>query len=265
MDGLRHDLHSAIRSLIKARGFTAVALLVFSLGIGINIALYSVVSALFLRPLPVSSPEELVYIYMFQRNSLPVVDDAAFRALKLHDGIFAGLTAHSRSARQITVNEETETRLGESVLANYFDLLGARPMLGRTFLPGEDAESSGEGTIVISHRLWTRTFKGDERILGRRLDLCCFYPAVTPGATASSASSRRRFTVVGVMGPGFHGVSDPWTPSDFWTTADLKNAWVIGRRHPHGTLPQVEQTVRIQGDQLIAELKKGQEGLSSKR
>ena len=254
MDALWYDIRSGLRSLRKARGFTGLALLVFALGIGVNTTLFSVVSALFLRPLAVKAPEELVYVYMVQRSTREWIEPDVVRALRLHDETFAGFTLHGSISKYLTTTGATELRPGEAVQANYFELLGVSPMLGRTFLPGEDAQTDAQGSIVISHGLWTRTFQSDANILGRQVELCCFYPE------RSATPIRRAFQIVGVMPPEFRGISDPWTPSEYWIATALEGGALIARRHSHVTLRQAQETVKIQGEHLVAALKKDARG-----
>src|SRR5687767_12802454 len=135
MDALTHDVRSALRSLTKARGFAAVAILVFALGIGINTALFSIVNAVFFRPLPVEKPEELVYLYEFMNDgrAMSAISELADRTLEqfgARKDIFVEITGHGSFSTQITTGGETAMARGEMVLANYFDVLGLAPLLG---------------------------------------------------------------------------------------------------------------------------------------
>lgn len=253
MDALRHDLRSAVRALIAARGFTTVAVAIFALGIGINTALFSIVHALFLRPLPVSAPDEIVYVYQFTHGSgsFPMLDRNQHRVFREHREVFAGLTSHVPMSTRVTLRDETETRTGEGVLANYFDVLGVRAVAGRTFLPQDD-DPAADPVIVISHRLWMRGFDGNEHAIGTKLRVCCF---PVPG---SGSPAGKDFTIVGVMGPEFHGVTDSWTRSDYWLALNEANyggGFAVGRRRSDVTLAQVQEAVRVQGERLVDDMR----------
>lgn len=253
MDAFWHDLRSGVRSLTKARGFTAVAVLVFALGIGINTALFSIVGAVFYRPLPVEAPEQLVYIYQFVRNSLPFLDHRAVNAFTDRTDTFAGVTAHSPGQMRLTINGETVRLNGEGVLANYFDVLGAKPARGRTFVASEGDGSNTQPAMVISDRLWARRFDRDPGILGRTVRMCC---RADPESRAAPVEAE--FTIIGVMPAGFKGVSDPWTPSDYWVTIPghrYSAPSAIARRHPSVTLRQAQEVISVLGGNLLADLR----------
>src|SRR5688572_20019267 len=203
------DIRYSIRSLAKHPAFTAVAALVLALGFGINTALFSIVYSVFFKPLPVHAPHELVYLYWVVGTSnrrpsvMPFRDYEFFRD---HSGAFRAMTAHWGVGIRMTADEQTDSLRGEWVLANYFDVLGVRPVLGRTFRPEEDQVSNTGLAIVISHELWKRRFGSDPGIIGKQVRINAW------------ESHDRMFTVIGVTGPEFKGVSDPWTPSQFWVT-----------------------------------------------
>jgi predicted permease len=222
MDAFWLDVRSAIRSLTKARGFTAVAVLVFALGIGINTALFSLTNALFFRDLPVERPDELVHIYDVNRYGrlTPAPERAAFEFFRDHGEVFASVTAHWPITLRLTVDEQTELTGGEYVESNYFDVLGVRAQRGRTFQPPDDAPS-GATPMIISARLWERRFDADPGIIGRRVRLCC-----RPALTNSAIDPQDELEIVGVMPPGFAGLAGPLSASDFWVPA----AWTGGDR-----------------------------------
>jgi putative ABC transport system permease protein len=242
-----NDFRYAVRTLTTARGFTLVAVSVLALGIGLNTALYSIVYSVFFRPLPVHEPDRLVYVYwMFGRSQQ--IGPIAFRHVDFfrdHDEPFADVTAHVAGAARFTADGETEQIRGEKVLANYFDLLGVKPTLGRAFTTADDSPGDGDGAIVIAHSLWMRRFGGDPGVLGTKIRL-------------NDWSSERHFTIVGVMGEGFKGVTGPWTPSQYWVTFGQSiddprrfSANAIGRVKPGITLGQAQAIVETRGAQLL--------------
>jgi len=204
-----HDLRYSVRILGKHPVFTAVATAVLAVGLGINTALFSIVYAVFYKPLPVHAPSELAYLYWItgkvnrRPTAMPQPD---YEFLRDHMTTLAAVTAHWGVTQRVTVGDQTELARGEWVFANYFDVLGMRPIVGRAFRPEDDDVSRTDFAIVLSHDLWMRRFGGDPNVIGRQVRIHRWN------------DGDRIFTVVGVMGPGFAGVSDPWTPTEFWTT-----------------------------------------------
>jgi len=197
-DLLRQDLRLAFRSLRRSPGFTAVALLTAALGIGANTALFSVVDAVLLRPLPYPQPQRLVRLWS--------VDESGSRGgVSLHDledwrhGVpgLAHLAAWNVGNATLSGEDGAERVRQALVGRDFFAVLGRRPVLGRTFTAAEEAPGGG-GAAVISHRLWMRRLDGDPGALGRVLRL-----------------DGRPVTVVGVLAADFafpdDGV-DLWTP-----------------------------------------------------
>ncbi len=171
MTGLARDLRYAARSLARTPGFSLAAILVLALGIGANVAIWSVTRAVLLRPLPFREPETLAWIWATRVDrdrafySIPNFLDtraasAGFREL-------AGFTPWSPTLAGETKTDEPERLTAIRVTGNAFDLLGAPTQLGRNIAP-EDTESR---VVAMSHGLWTRRFGGDPSILGRRLRL----------------------------------------------------------------------------------------------
>src|SRR5438477_88430 len=158
------DLRHGVRTLVKNPGFACVAGLVLALGIGLNTAIFSVVHAMLLKPLPVASPAELVYLYQVlprQPDRPTVIADRHVDFFKAHADVFTDVTSHWGVSYLLRADDETDSVNVEWVLANYFDVLGVKPMLGRTLLPGEDDVSNPERAAVISHALWKRRFHAD--------------------------------------------------------------------------------------------------------
>jgi predicted permease len=197
------DLRYALRRMRRSPGFTVVSVVVLALGIGVNTALFSIVNTLFLKPLPVRAPEELVYIYSGQPNGqlAPTMSRDLFDFFEQHAADLVELTGHGPAGAALTAGGEAERVSGELVRSSYFDLLGVKPILGRGLGPAEDDASNPEPAIVISYELWQRRFQADAAIVGRRVEV-----------------ERQPFTIVGVMEPGFRGLSDFWTPSQFWAS-----------------------------------------------
>src|SRR5687768_3548408 len=185
---LWHDLRYAARMLINKPGFSAVAVITLSLRIGANTAIFSVVDAVLLRPLPFPKPEQIVLVRddLVGRQAQNVglsVDE--LKDLQERSGVFEQLSAVWPVDANLTGSDRPERIELLAVSPNYFSLLGAAPQLGRVFGPEDNAQGFAEG-VVISDGLWRRVFGADPGILGRKV-----------------RADNDLYTVVGVMPPGF--------------------------------------------------------------
>ncbi len=188
---LRHDLSFAIRMLLKNPMFTAAAVLTLALGIGLNAAVFSAVNAMLFRPLPgVVNDGELVHLYRdwpgmsWGSNSIPHYQDIRDR-VEAFDGQVLAWTFAPVSLSADGVNERI---MANMVSANYFDVLGAAPILGRGFLPNEANDPGAHRVIVLGHSFWQGRFGGDPSVVGRTVTL-----------------NGQSWMVVGVAKEGFKG------------------------------------------------------------
>ncbi len=188
---LIQDLRYAWRTLLKIPGFTAVAVLTLALGIGANTAVFSVLDAVVLRPLPYPQPDKLVSVQcrnprtgLSQNLSYPDFFD--FRG---QNHVFEHLVTYRDDHFTLTGFGQPRQLNGELVTWNLFGLLGIQPALGRGFLPSEEA--AGTHVAVLSHELWQRQFGGDRGIVGRNISGC--NPAPAGHALRSAARGSRRF------------------------------------------------------------------------
>jgi putative ABC transport system permease protein len=218
MRTLFQDLKFGLRMLAKNPGFTAVAVLTLALGIGANTAVFSVVNAVLLKPLPYAEPDRLVAVESLwmrggpRLNALSYPDFFDFRA---QNHVFEHLVT-SRDTNLALTGVGTPVQLdGEMVTWDLFPTLGIQPALGRGFLPSE--EGAGTRVVVLSHALWQTRFGGDRSIVGRTITL-----------------DREPYTVIGVAPAGLaFPVSKPDT--QFWTTI------ATDREAPPGDTPVTEQ------------------------
>jgi predicted permease len=206
MNTVLHDLRYAARMLRNNLGFTLVAVLTLAFGIGANTAIFSVVYAVVLQPLPFSKPEQIVII----RDDLTArqIENVGLSVDELKDlqersGVFQQVSAVWPVDANLTGSDRPERIELLAVTANYFDLLGAHAQLGRVFGP-EEAKAKGfaEG-VVISDGLWKRLFGGDPNILGRKV-----------------YADTDLYTIIGVMPPEFrHPGKTLRNDVDIWATA----------------------------------------------
>lgn len=172
MTGLLEDLRHASRKFRKSPGFTAVAVLTLALGIGANTALFSVVYAVLLRPLPYKDPNSLVMVWQQNphRGWLEnPVSGANFRDWKKQNHVFADMAAFESLFFNLTGDAKPEQIAGERVSANLFSLLEVQPLLGRLFVREE--ERTDKAAVVISYQLWQQYYGGDPAVVGRRISL----------------------------------------------------------------------------------------------
>ena len=184
------DLRFALRTLVKYRGFTAVAVLTLAIALGANTAIFSVVNAVLLRPLPFEAPERLVNVLAvltIDGGDFPVVSHPNYTDLRKQTKTLEYVAAYGRGRSYLMEGDEPEPLVGLSVSANVFPMLGVKPILGRVFTEAED-RAGGPRVLVISHELWQRRFGGDPAVIGRVVRFG------TGGETR---------TIIGVMPPGF--------------------------------------------------------------
>src|SRR5256714_1038430 len=163
MQTILQDLRYGTRLLLKRPGFTLVAVITLALGIGANTAIFSVVNAVLLKPLPYPDPQRLVAIRGNQ--SLPDLDDikAQSRTVEYFGGAVMQALDYTGEAEPLQV---------QAALCNadLFGALGARPLLGRVIAPDEDSKG-GDRVVVLSHAFWQRHFGGDPGVIGRAMPL----------------------------------------------------------------------------------------------
>ena len=181
------DLRYALRQLRKSPAFTAAAVLTLALGIGANTAVFSVVNAVILRPLPYPEPQRLVSVESLDPRGGPHPSDLSypnFFDFRSYNQVFEHIVCYRHSDFALSGAGMPAHLSGEVVSADLFSVLKIQPALGRGFLPEE--EKHGRRVVVLSHRLWKEQFSGDRDIIGRSITL-----------------DSQPYTVVGVMPPGF--------------------------------------------------------------
>jgi predicted permease len=200
MNTLWQDLRYGARMLLRNPGFTLIAVLTLSLGIGANTAIFSFVNSLFLRPLAVTNPEQVMRLYA--ENSRGQKYDsfsyANYADLRDRSQTLQALAAHSYTDASVGLGAGAEDTSGEVVTGNYFNLLGVNTVLGRTLLPEDDLTPGAHPVVVISHAFWQKRLGADKNAVGRTLYI-----------------NGHPFTVVGVMQEGFKGTYQAFN-AEFW-------------------------------------------------
>jgi putative ABC transport system permease protein len=197
LETLWQDLRYAARMFGRNPGFAAVAALTLALGIGANTAIFSVVNAVLLRPLPYAEPERLVTIfYHHPILGLWIANDETFLMWREQANAFEKVAAYTERTVDLSGNGEPERLTAALVSADLFSTLGVNPALGRVFMTDED-KAGGAPVVILSDALWRRRFNGDPQMVGRSITL-----------------DGKSHTVVAIMPPGFRfpGEQDLWKP-----------------------------------------------------
>src|SRR5258705_3061708 len=184
------DLRYGVRMLFKEPSFTAVAVLTLALGIGANTAIFSVVNAVLVQPLPYAKADELVLIYTTPGGDMQwPFSPVSYLKLKERNSVFTGIAALSNKgwAANLTGLGEPERLQGFQVSANLFPLLGVAAELGRTFVAEEDQPGPNR-VVVLSHALWKRRFGGERSIVVMQLNLYV-WPYTNVGALPATLSN----------------------------------------------------------------------------
>jgi len=185
METLYQDIRYGFRMLRKSPGFTCTALLTLALGVGANTAIFSVVNAIVFRPLPYSTPQQLVGIWTRDSNrpgsqypaALPTIRD-----WQEQSHVFTGITAYAFNRFHVSGKEGPDETRGVFAPTNFFQVMGVSPVLGRSLQPADEREH----VVVLGDVLWKRRYHGDRNILGKTIDL-----------------NAEAYTIIGVMPPSF--------------------------------------------------------------
>jgi len=232
MDHFRQDLGYALRRLRQAPGFTAVAVATLALGIGANGAIFSVVNAVLLRPLPFEQADRLVRLSQTWKGQSSVYSPQNFLDVEAAARSFESLAVYDTSGVTLTGRGQPASVLGTEVSASFFDVLRVRPAFGRAFEKGEN-EPGHTKLAVLGHALWRERFGGDPGVVGQTVQL-----------------NREPFTIVGIAPAGFAfpAGTDLWTPLEYDARfrSNSRGAWylgTVGRLKPEATLAQAREEV----------------------
>ena len=237
METLWQDLRYGVRTFLRQPGFTVTAILALALGIGANTAVFSVVYAVLLKPLPYPKPDALVFI----QDTYPAVPSASvsfgkLKALEERTRTLSALGGMSPVGLTLTGSGEPEEVAATRISASFMRAVGVQPLLGRWFSEEED-RPGGPAAIILSHRLWQRRFGGDPRVLN--------------SATEVSGVSR---TIVGIMpeGKGYPALTEAWIPLAIAPATSPGGNFLrlIGRMRDGVTVAQVQQELGSISDEF---------------
>jgi predicted permease len=200
MTSFWQDVRYSLRVIVKAPGFAAIAILTLALGIGANTTIFSWINSALLNPVPgLARPSEVVALTLSKPGDNPFpFTYPDLEAMRDGQQSFTGITACSFAQMSLTGKSKPERVWGMVASANYFDVLGVRPILGRGFLPAEDEKPGGAPVAVISYRLWNTHFGANPDIVGRTIEI-----------------NQHPYTIVGVTPAAFQG-SQTGVRTEIW-------------------------------------------------
>jgi putative ABC transport system permease protein len=229
------DLRYALRNLLKSPGFAAVAALTLAIGMGANTAIFTLIDSVLLRPLPYRDPGRLVRLYETEAapGNYPFAGPD-FLDWKAQNSTFEDMALYGWFADMNLSGEgQADHVLGAPTAGNFFSVLGVKPLLGRTWLAGED-QPGRDGEVILSYGLWSSRFAGNPGAVGRTIEL-----------------NSRKFTIVGVMPPSFRYPvwAQLWVPQDMDSKAlgTRGNHWAnaIGRLKPGATIQRAQADLSV--------------------
>jgi len=243
METLLHDVRYGLRQLIKHPVFTILAVVSLALGIGANTAIFSLVNTVLLRPLPVKEPSQLIEVYGSLNNGadFSIQSYLNYKDYRDRNDVFSGLFVYRIVVASLSHSGSNERVWGYLASGNYFEVLGVKPILGRSFLAEEDQTPGSHPVVVLSYTCWQKRFAADPAIVGRTILL-----------------NNHAFTVIGVAPKGFIGTEVAYAP-EYWAPVmmakviepdsryldqrDSNNLFMIGRMKPGVTPAQVKASL----------------------
>jgi macrolide transport system ATP-binding/permease protein len=259
------DVRFAFRSAFRQPALTSVIVISLALGIGANTTIFTLINAVFLRPLPVNDPARLVQVFtvMPKSTAYQSVSLANYRDFRDNVAEFSGLAAYQGIGANLVGGTEPIATGGQLVSGNYFQVLGVEAALGRTITPDEDTTLGASPVVVINAGLWKRAFGADPDVVGKTVTLNGF-----------------KFTVIGVMPTAFKGLQtlgivDFWAPlamyqqlvtgetaRNFYTARNSLAFQIIGRLQPGVTLDRARESMKTMAKRLEEQYPTENEGRS---
>jgi putative ABC transport system permease protein len=242
MESVWRDLKYGLRTLARNPGFTSVAILSLALGIGANTAIFTLTNAVFLNPLPVADPARVMELFTVDHATTTTAPNLVrtptsfpnYLDYRDGNGVFSGTAAYIFSGVTLTGRGDPKPQGAILVSANYFDVLGVKAALGRTFLPDEDRKDGGNTVTVLSHAAWMKLLGGDPAAIGKTVE----FDSIP-------------YTVIGVAPVGFKGTV---------TVANDDVAWIPISMHAEalpGPLEELFHNRRMRMIDVFGRLKPG--------
>jgi predicted permease len=253
METLRQDLRYAVRMILKSPLLSGLAILSLGLGIGANTTIFSVTNALLLQSVPVREPSRLVAVYTTDKKNpgFAPVSHLNWKDYAQDGEVFEGVLGYDWTPMSLNPGGEAQVVFGQLVSGNYFDLLGVRAAVGRTFGPRDDEVPGRDPVVVLSHGFWTKRYAADPKVVGQTLTL--------NGAP---------YTIVGVTPPDYKGLDvgvrpEVWVPMAMNKQVKTGINWyeerrglfvfTVGRLKPGVTLAQAQARLAVIAQRLETE------------
>ena len=260
MDRLALDLRLALRRLRQNPTFSAVAVITLALGIGANTAIFSIINAALLRPLPIAHASEMVSLNeTLGGNTYPTLSYPNYRDVRDRNTVLSGLVAYRFLPASLGLPGNSQRLWGYLVTGNYFDVLGVSPARGRLIHPDDDLRPGGHPVAVLTYACWQKRFGGDPSAIGRVVKI-----------------NGMDFTVLGVTPPAFFGTELYFAPDVFFPMMMQKqleggsgylenrgssNTFVAGRLKPGVGMLQAEAALNVIAHSLAREFPKDDDGM----
>jgi macrolide transport system ATP-binding/permease protein len=213
LEGLMQDLRFGFRMLRRSPGFSILAILCLTLGIGANAAVYSWIEGVLLRPYPKVVEQDRLLVVAGTVRGAPGADELSwpdFLDLKRNSTLFEAFVADKITGTTLSIGDRAERVPGQIVSANYFDAIGVRPFLGRGFEPAEETGRNAHPVVVIAYKMWHDRFESDPQILGK-----------------TQLLNGLPHTIIGVAPQGFNGTFVGYA-MQFWIPASMQETFDLG-------------------------------------
>ena len=259
METLLQDLRFGFRRLLKTPAFTIVAVLSLALGVGANAAIFSLINAVLLRPLPITDPSKVLSVQVVGKNdSLQAFSYPNYIDFRDRNEVLSGLLVHRFAPMSLSREGNNERVWGYLVSGNYFDVLGVPAFRGRMFTQEEDRARNASPVAVVSYGCWQRRFGADPALVGKEVTL-----------------NGHAFNVIGIAPEGFTGTEIVYTPevwvpmmmadwiepgSNWIESRNAGNIFAAGRLKPGLSSKQAEASLNLLAEQLAREYPDTNEG-----
>jgi predicted permease len=254
METLLQDIRYGVRMLAKNPGFMIVSIITLALGIGVNTAIFSMVDAFLLRPLPVNDPSRIaVLAYQQQHQNIQTQFSVAdYRDIQNQtSGVFSEVFGYVFGMDGLSVDGKADRIMTNYVTGNYFSALGIKPALGRFILPSEGEVANADPVMVLAYSYWQTHFGGDPQIVGRKVSVDGHPVTIIGVAPKGFVGLYPIISVQGYLPLGMLPIEGQAT--DFMTNRQIRGTPVLARLRPGTTLAQAQAVLAIVSQRLSQE------------
>ena len=263
METLLQDIRYGARMLMKNPGFLIVAVITLALGIGANTAIFSMVDAFLLRPLPVKDPAQITVLAFQQKqgNFLTQFSLADYRDIRDQStGVFSDVFAYQFGLDGLSVDGKADRVMTNYVTGNYFSSLGLKPALGRLILPSEGDVPGADPVMVLGYSYWQTRFGGDPGIIGRKVSVDGQPITIVGVAPKDFVGVYPILSVQGYLPIGMATIAG--NPSDFMTNRQIRNVPILARLRPGTSIQQAQAALAVISQRLAQEYPETHKNLS---